>query len=146
MNSKNSNNNNNSERGSTTISTATGQRYHQISVANLFSSQTNSLNSQQNGLLMNSTSSVSASTATTTLLPKTPNLSTSSSNSNGSKNYRFDEMVLGTGEPINLQQIIVPCNISKRYVTDDGLFIPCIDYELRRKVIKNLNFIISNIN
>lgn len=116
----------------------TGQRYHQISVANLFSSQatpvpnTNSISTTNaNELLTPNTNGLLINSATVT---KTPNLPAHSSNN--SKNYRFDEMVLGTGEPVNLQQIQVPCNITKRYVTDDGFFIPCINNEIRIKLFE----------
>jgi len=127
--------------GSTSSSnsnSASTQRYHQISVANLFSSQSTTpsmpapavptvnrfLTPNTNGLLTNVT--------------KTPNLSTTSSNSNnGSRNYRFDEMVLGTGEPVNLQQIQVPCNLGKQYVTDDGFVVPCIDFDIQQQLFEN---------
>jgi enhancer of mRNA-decapping protein 3 len=46
-------------------------------------------------------------------------------------------MVLDTGEPMDLQQIQIPLmstNTSKRYVTDDGVILPCIDYDLRKRL------------
>jgi enhancer of mRNA-decapping protein 3 len=60
-------------------------------------------------------------------------------NFTSNKNYRFDEMILDTGEPINFQQIQVPTSkhsANKRYVTDEGFVIPCIDLELRRKLFE----------
>ena len=107
------------------------QRYHQISLANLFS---------QNGSLPHISITPVASTSSIA----TPNSNSNSNlnNINGgslnsTKNYRYDEMVLDTGEPVDLQQINVPCNyIAKRYVTDDGLIVPCIDYDLRNKIFE----------
>lgn len=114
------------------------QRYHKISVANLFSSQvtpsipaaTNGgfLTSNTNGLLINSNK-------VTPSVQKTPSLSTPSANGLN-RNYRFDEMVLGTGEPVNLQQIQVPCDLGKKYVTDEGFVIPCIDSVTRDKLFE----------
>ena len=127
---------------SESASSNSGQRYHQISVANLFSSQaTTPVMPAPNGLLTtpNTNGLFTNNNSTTTQsvsVQKTPNLSTSSSVSNGSRNYRFDEMVLGTGEPVDLQQIQVPCNISKQYVTDDGFVVPCIDEETRQKLFE----------
>lgn len=43
----------------------------------------------------------------------------------------------GTGEPVNLQQIQVPCNLGKKYVTDDGFVVPCIDSETRQQLFEN---------
>jgi enhancer of mRNA-decapping protein 3 len=45
-------------------------------------------------------------------------------------------MVLDTGEPVELQQIILPSEMkmSKKYVTDDGLLVPCIDIETRKRL------------
>ena len=46
-------------------------------------------------------------------------------------------MVLDTGEPINMQQILVPAtSVTKRYVTDDGFIVPCIDYALRQLIFE----------
>ncbi|CAF0730117.1 unnamed protein product [Brachionus calyciflorus] len=93
----------------------TQTRYHQISLDNLFSSVKKQ--------------------------PETkPSINTSAS-INGlsiNKNYRFDEMILDTGEPINLRQIQLPSNYSnsKNYVTDDGFVIPCVDLDLRESLIK----------
>ncbi len=59
--------------------------------------------------------------------------------SNNNKNYRFDEMVLDTGEPMDLQQIQIPLmntSTSKRYVTDDGIILPCIDNDLRKRLFE----------
>jgi hypothetical protein len=126
-----------SERNGGSNSAST-QRYHQISVANLFSStQSNTTPAMQapplptnNGFLTPNTNGL------LTNVTKTPNLSTSSS-FNGSRNYRFDEMILGTGEPVNLQQIQVPCNLGKQYVTDDGFIIPCIDFDTHQQLFNN---------
>jgi enhancer of mRNA-decapping protein 3 len=61
----------------------------------------------------------------------------SSNMSSNNKNYRYDQMVLDTGEPMNFDQIKVPCKyITKRYVTDDGFIVPCIDYELRERLFE----------
>ena len=99
-----------------------GERYHQISVANLFSlSQPVVPNS--NGLLMNSNSNAA-------IKPLSKAQATSS------KNYRFDEMVLGSGESLPPPQIQVPCTVSKTYVTDDGFAVPCIGVELRRRLFE----------
>jgi hypothetical protein len=111
--------------------------YRQISVANLFAATTPQITSASassglltpntNGLILNSTT-----TTTSMSIHKTPSLSNSSS-----RNYRFDEMVLGTGEPVNLQQIQVPCNLGKYYVTDDGFVVPCIDADTRQKLFEH---------
>lgn len=86
-------------------------KYHQISLDNLFSSVSKQQQSQQN----------------------TSNVSMNNSN----KNYRFDEMILDTGEPINYNQIQLPKKYSnKNYVTDDGFVVPCIDYKLREQLIE----------
>ena len=98
-----------------------GERYHQISVANLFSSSQPVANS--NGLLINSN-------AVNKPLPKTQSLTQTTN----SKNYRFDEMVLGSGETLPPPQIQVPCTVTKTYVTDDGFMVPCIEVELRRRL------------
>lgn len=47
--------------------------------------------------------------------------------------YRHDENVIQTN-PTALRQIIVPAPDGKEYVTDDGLIIPSITYELRRQL------------
>ena len=77
----------------TSGSAQTTSTYHKISVANLFSSQSTPsmpapavtangiLTPNTNGLLMNSSA-----------VTKTPNVSAASI---GTRNYRFDEMVLG---------------------------------------------------
>jgi enhancer of mRNA-decapping protein 3 len=58
-------------------------------------------------------------------------------NVNGNGNYRFDEMVLDTGKPMNMQQIIVPSmKVDKRYVTDEGFVVPCIDLQLRQMIFE----------
>lgn len=108
--------------------------YHKISVANLFQSQTPSMPAPAapatNGLLTPNTNGLIANSATST---KTPVINSSS----GGRNYRFDEMVLGTGEPVNFQQIQVPYDLGKQYVTDDGFIVPCIDLETRHKLLEN---------
>ncbi len=38
---------------------------------------------------------------------------------------------------MNLQQIQVPCNLGKNYVTDDGFVVPCIDMETRQRLFEN---------
>lgn len=88
--------------------TQTNQRYHQITLANLFSSKAAPTNGN--------------------------NTNNNSSNHQNAKNYRFDEMVLDTGEPIEMQQIKITTksNNAKTYVTDDGFIVPCIDSDLRR--------------
>lgn len=131
--------NSNKDRDNSNSSNQSG--YRQISVANLFATtpqmpapaipNNKLLTPNTNGLLINSTASSVGP------VQKTPNLSTSSSISNSSRNYRFDEMVLGTGEPVNLQQIQVPCNLGKKYVTDDGFVVPCIDSETRQQLFEN---------
>lgn len=74
--------------------------------------------------------------------PAPVNNNTHSSNSSGSnglsKNYRYDEMILDTGEPINFQQIQVPScsHLTKKYVTDEGFIIPCIDQQLRDRLFE----------
>lgn len=47
--------------------------------------------------------------------------------------YRCDENVLQSG-PVVLQQIKVPNQSSQIYVTDSGLIIPCIDYDVRNRL------------
>ena len=54
--------------------------------------------------------------------------------SNVNKNYRFDEMILDTGEPVELCQIQLPIPHAKHYVTDDGLVIPCINGDLKSRL------------
>jgi enhancer of mRNA-decapping protein 3 len=53
---------------------------------------------------------------------------------NLNKNYRFDEMILDTGEPVELCQIQLPCPHSKSYVTDDGLIVPCITNDMKSRL------------
>lgn len=89
--------NSNKDRDNSNSSNQSG--YRQISVANLFATtpqmpapaipNNKLLTPNTNGLLINSTASSVGP------VQKTPNLSTSSSISNSSRNYRFDEMVLG---------------------------------------------------
>ncbi len=89
----------NSNKQAENKSSSSQSGYRQISVANLFGTTPQMpappvpinglLTPNSNGLLASSTISMSVS------VPKTPNLSTSSSHSNNSRNYRFDEMVLG---------------------------------------------------
>lgn len=119
--------NSNKQSGAETMS-----GYHKISVANLFQSQTPSMAApaSANGLLTPNTNGLIANSATST---KTPVINSSS----GGRNYRFDEMVLGTGEPVNFQQIQVPYDLGKQYVTDDGFIVPCIDVETRHKLLEN---------
>jgi len=52
------------------------------------------------------------------------------------RNYRCDEMILDTGEPVVLAQIQVPCASTKHYVTDDGLIVPSITRELRASLFE----------
>lgn len=106
--------------------------YHKISVANLFQSQTPLMAAPAapapaDGLLTPNTNGLIGSST------KTPVINSSS----GGRNYRFDEMVLGTGEPVNFQQIQVPYDLGKQYVTDDGFVVPCIDVETRHKLFEN---------
>jgi len=90
----------NSNKQAENKSSSSQSGYRQISVANLFGSTPQmpapavpvnvTLTPNTNGLLASSTT-ISMSVS----VQKTPNLSTSSSHSNSSRNYRFDEMVLG---------------------------------------------------
>jgi len=90
----------NSNKQAENKSSSSQSGYRQISVANLFGSTPQMpapavpvnvpLTPNTNGLLTSSTT-ISMSVS----VQKTPNLSTSSSHSNSSRNYRFDEMVLG---------------------------------------------------
>lgn len=95
-------------------------RYHQISVDNLFSSV-----SRQNKHSENRNSLSIASNGNP------------SSKDTGARNYRFDEMILDTGEPINFRQIQLPNknSNSKNYVTDEGFIVPCIDLALKEALI-----------
>lgn len=56
--------------------------------------------------------------------------------SSSQRNYRCDEMILDTGEPVVLAQIQVPCASAKRYVTDDGLIVPSITADLRARLFE----------
>ncbi|XP_060601775.1 enhancer of mRNA-decapping protein 3-like, partial [Ruditapes philippinarum] len=47
--------------------------------------------------------------------------------------YRHDENVLQS-KPTTFQQIKVPKDYGSSYVTDSGLIVPCIDYDLRNKL------------
>lgn len=127
--SSNHNNSNVTADTSKTFSNQSNQRYHQISVANLFSStQTASANTKTPN---NNTNSL--------ILPPTPSSNTLNQSLNQTKNYRYDEMVLDTGEPFDLQQIQIPSmnsKTNKRYVTDDGVILPCIDAELRKRLFE----------
>ncbi|KAL1513148.1 hypothetical protein ABEB36_002602 [Hypothenemus hampei] len=49
------------------------------------------------------------------------------------KKYRHDENVIAT-QPTSTRQIIVPKQDFGEYVTDDGLVIPCISKNLRKKL------------
>ncbi|RMZ95771.1 enhancer of mRNA-decapping 3 [Brachionus plicatilis] len=96
-------------------------RYHQISVDNLFSSVSKQQKPAENRhSLSHGTNGQHSSKET------------------GSKNYRFDEMILDTGEPINFRQIQLPnqYSIGKNYVTDDGFIVPCIDLSLKETLFK----------
>ena len=113
--------------------------YHPISLASLFSSS----NLAQKGEETKITSPVSNSNTTpidlVAMLAKTTPLSATLVNGGQAKNgnYRFDEMVLDTGEPIDMQQITVPpTTVKKRYVTDDGFIVPCVDYNLRQMIFE----------
>lgn len=101
------------------------QRYQQISVANLFSSASTKPASTPN----NSTNNL--------ILPPTSSYNNLNQSLNTTKNYRYDEMILDTGEPMDLQQIQIPLmstKTSKRYVTDDGVILPCLDNDLRKRL------------
>lgn len=47
--------------------------------------------------------------------------------------YRHDENILESG-PVVLCKIKVPCFSDKEYVTDSGLIVPCISYDLRSRL------------
>lgn len=96
-------------------------RYHQISVDNLFSSVSKQSRHSEN---RNSFSNVNVN-------------GQPSSKGTGARNYRFDEMILDTGEPINFRQIKLPDQFSnsKNYVTDEGFLVPCIDLRLKEALI-----------
>lgn len=93
------------------------QIYHPISLANLFSMSSANKN------------------AKVELKPEPTTAAANHVNGTAHKNYRFDEMVLDTGEPIDYQQIQIPLS-KKRYVTDDGFVVPCLDYELRQQLFE----------
>lgn len=111
--------------------------YHPISVANLFSSS-NNLTLKSN----DTKSGITTSSNSTTSIPLSsilPSLNGGVQQQQQGKNgnYRFDEMILDTGEPINMQQIKVPLmSLKKNYVTDDGFIVPCIDYSLREMIFE----------
>ena len=118
-------NNNNSNNSSFTHSST--HKYHQISVANLFSSSSMSLPPSLH----------SETTSSSTTSYQTKSHGTTNGNN---KNYRYDEMVLDTGEPIDMHQIkigsISPSSYTKTYVTDDGFVVPCIEPELRERLFE----------
>jgi hypothetical protein len=122
-NNNNNNNTNNSHNSSFTQSST--HKYHQISVANLFSSSSMSLPPSLHSETTSSNSN---------------HIKTHGTNGSNNKNYRYDEMVLDTGEPIDMHQIkigsISPSSYSKTYVTDDGFVVPCIEPELRDKLFE----------
>jgi hypothetical protein len=120
------------------------ERYHPISIANLFGfNSTSSLPSSQiiNTQSGNYQSLTHQSTINSVNNTNSQSQSMHHQQQNGlqtNKNYRYDEMILNTGEPFDLQQIQVPeCEyIKKKYVTDDGIMIPCIDYALRKRLFE----------
>lgn len=106
------------------------QIYRPITIENLFSSGVRQPVQVDTKALSDSEAKTSSSSASS----RSSASSTSSSSSSSTKNYRFDEMVLDTGEPIQMQQIQVPCRdqVPQTYVTDDGFIVPCIDGRLRK--------------
>jgi hypothetical protein len=114
--------------------------YHPISLANLFSSSNNLTlkgNETKSGAITmsSSTTNISLSSILPSLNGGVQQQQQQQQGKNG--NYRFDEMILDTGEPMNMQQIKVPLNSVKRnYVTDDGFVVPCIDYNLRQMIFE----------
>ena len=116
--------------------------YHPISLANLFSSSNNlaiKSNETKNGTITSSssTTSIPLSSILPSLNGGVQQQQQQQQQQGKNGNYRFDEMILDTGEPMNMQQIKVPLtSIKKNYVTDDGFIVPCIDYSLREKIFE----------
>ncbi|XP_071424147.1 enhancer of mRNA-decapping protein 3 [Pithys albifrons albifrons] len=48
--------------------------------------------------------------------------------------YRHDENILES-EPIVYRRIVVPQNANKEFCTDSGLVVPCVSYELHKKLL-----------
>ncbi|XP_012277398.1 enhancer of mRNA-decapping protein 3 isoform X2 [Orussus abietinus] len=64
-----------------------------------------------------------------------PDIIRQSENNRGTTGkYRHDENII-EGEPTEFRQIMVPCPDAKEYVTDDGLVIPSITFDLHRRLI-----------
>jgi len=134
---------NSKKQSSETQQTTPAVIYHPISLANLFSSSNNLThkgNETKSGAITmsSSTTNISLSSILPSLnggVQQQQQQQQQQQVKNG--NYRFDEMILDTGEPMNMQQIKVPLNsVKKNYVTDDGFIVPCIDYNLRQMIFE----------